>query len=84
MVVVTMNQKSTIMNISDTSTHLATSVTREEKTAKRLGYFIFTFGMVILTLSFLSSCNTTRGFGRDVQKVGNKIEREADRVQNSN
>lgn len=84
MVAVTMNQNSIIMNISDTSTHLVTSVTREEKTAKRLGFFIFAFGMAILTLSFLSSCNTTRGFGRDVQKVGNKIEKEADRVQSSN
>nr|WP_139373016.1 entericidin A/B family lipoprotein [Prosthecobacter debontii] len=37
--------------------------------------------MLILTTSFLSSCNTTRGLGRDVQKVGNTIERGADRVQ---
>lgn len=84
MVTVTLTQNSIIMNISDTSPHLATSVTREEKTAKRLGYFIFAFGMAILTLSFLTSCNTTRGFGRDVQKVGSKIEREAARVQNGN
>ena len=25
-----------------------------------------------------TSCNTTRGLGRDVKKVGNKIERAAD------
>ncbi|MEN3942223.1 entericidin A/B family lipoprotein [Prosthecobacter sp. SYSU 5D2] len=53
----------------------------EENTARNLGYFIFVFGMFILTMSFLSSCNTTRGFGRDVQKVGNTIEQEAARVQ---
>lgn len=34
-------------------------------------------GFVLLTLA---SCNTTRGFGRDLQKVGTKIERAADRV----
>lgn len=27
----------------------------------------------------LSSCATTRGFGQDVKKVGNKIERSAER-----
>ncbi|MES2508011.1 MAG: entericidin A/B family lipoprotein [Verrucomicrobiota bacterium] len=37
--------------------------------------------MLILTLSFLSSCNTTRGFGRDMQNVGNSIERQAAKVQ---
>lgn len=29
----------------------------------------------------LSSCSTTKGFGRDLQKVGNKIENKADEVQ---
>lgn len=57
---------------------------QEETTAKKLGYFVFAFGMFILTLSFLSSCNTTRGFGRDVQKVGNEIERGANKVQSGN
>lgn len=55
-----------------------------ETTARNLGYFIFSFGMLILTLSFLSSCNTTRGFGRDVQKVGNRIEHRAAQVQSGN
>jgi predicted small secreted protein len=27
-----------------------------------------------------TSCATTKGFGRDVQKVGDKIERQADRA----
>lgn len=58
--------------------------TSEETTARSLGYFIFVFGMFVLTLSFLSSCNTTRGFGRDVQKVGNRIENRAAQVQSGN
>jgi predicted small secreted protein len=53
----------------------------EETAARHLGYFIFVFGMFVLTMSFLSSCNTTRGLGRDVQKVGNAIEYEAARIQ---
>ncbi len=56
----------------------------DEATATKLGYFILSFGMLILTLSFLSSCNTTRGFGRDVQKVGNRIENRAAQVQSGN
>lgn len=56
----------------------------EENLARKLGFFIFTFGMVILMISALSSCNTTRGFGRDVQHVGNNIERTAYRVQSGN
>jgi len=56
--------------------------TQEETFARKLGYFIFAFGMFILTMSFLSSCNTTRGLGRDVQKVGNTIEQQAAAVQN--
>ena len=55
--------------------------TQEETIARKLGYFIFGFGMFILTLSFLSSCNTTRGLGRDVQKVGSTIEQQAAAVQ---
>lgn len=30
---------------------------------------------------FLTSCSTTEGFGRDLQKVGNKIENKADQAQ---
>ncbi len=30
---------------------------------------------------FLTSCSTTKGFGRDLQKVGGKIENKADQVQ---
>jgi predicted small secreted protein len=32
-------------------------------------------------LGGLSACNTTRGLGRDVQKVGSKIEQKADQHQ---
>lgn len=75
-----MNSTPTAMNISDI-TSIVTDAIPEETTTKRLAYFVFAFGMLVLTLSFLSSCNTTRGFGRDVQKVGNKIERGAVKVQ---
>ena len=54
----------------------------EEVVARNVGYFTLIFGFLILTLSFLSSCNTTRGFGRDVQKVGSKIETTANRASN--
>lgn len=50
---------------------------QDEAIARNVGYFTLIFGFVILTMSFLSSCNTTRGLGRDVQKVGNKIESAA-------
>jgi entericidin A len=53
----------------------------EEKTARNVGYFTLILGFTILTLSFLSSCNTTRGFGRDVQHVGGHIESGANKVQ---
>ncbi len=29
-------------------------------------------------ISFSTSCATTRGFGQDLQKVGNKLENQAD------
>lgn len=61
----------------------ASAAIQEDTVAKKLACFIFVFGMLILTTSFLSSCNTTRGLGRDVQKVGNSIERGADRVQSN-
>lgn len=31
-----------------------------------------------LGLAFSTSCSTTRGFGQDLQKVGNRIEERAD------
>lgn len=62
----------------------STDSTSEETVAKKIGFFVLTLGMFVLTLSFLSSCNTTRGFGRDVQNAGNAIEREANRVQYGN
>lgn len=38
-------------------------------------------GLIALSVlaGVLSSCRTTEGFGQDLQKVGNKIEREAER-----
>ena len=53
----------------------------EEVIARRVGFFTLILGIMILTTSFLSSCNTTRGLGRDVQKAGSKIEEGANRVQ---
>ncbi len=50
---------------------------QDEAVSRGVGWFILVFGFSILMLSSLASCNTTRGFGRDVQKVGNKIERVA-------
>lgn len=41
--------------------------------------------MVMAAFAFSStSCATSRGFGRDVKKVGNKIERAADRTGGAN
>ncbi|MDB6071689.1 MAG: hypothetical protein JWL81_2860 [Verrucomicrobiales bacterium] len=39
------------------------------------------FAMIALSIAatILSSCRTTEGFGRDLQKVGNKIESEAEK-----
>jgi predicted small secreted protein len=53
----------------------------EELIARRVGFFTLILGTVVLTTSFLSSCNTTRGFGRDVQRAGGHIEEGANRVQ---
>jgi predicted small secreted protein len=50
---------------------------QEEAVARSVGWFVLLIGFAVLTLSSMTSCNTTRGFGRDVQKVGNKIERAA-------
>ncbi|MBS0002023.1 MAG: entericidin A/B family lipoprotein [Thioalkalivibrio sp.] len=36
-------------------------------------------GLVALTITGLSGCSTIEGFGRDVQKGGEAIEKAADR-----
>lgn len=56
------------------------NTTTEDTTSRNVGYFTLVFGFLILALSF-SSCSTTRGFGRDVKKVGNKIEHTANKVE---
>lgn len=30
--------------------------------------------LVVLTLGLLTACNTVKGFGKDVQKAGEKVE----------
>jgi predicted small secreted protein len=40
---------------------------------------ILTFLALATGSAAISSCRTTEGFGRDVQKVGNKIANEAER-----
>ena len=37
----------------------------------------------LIAMGVLAGCNTMEGFGRDVQKVGGKIEQKADDVQNN-
>jgi entericidin A len=37
------------------------------------------FCFVLLAVLFLGGCNTVEGFGRDVEKVGDKIEKGAKR-----
>ena len=34
--------------------------------------------MVVVSLGILAGCNTMEGFGKDVSKVGDKIEQKAD------
>ncbi|MES2923384.1 MAG: entericidin A/B family lipoprotein [Verrucomicrobiota bacterium] len=34
--------------------------------------------LTVIGAAFSSSCATTRGFGQDLQKVGNRLENEAD------
>ncbi len=53
----------------------------DEVTARSVGYITLILGFAILTTSILSSCNTTRGFGRDVKKVGSQIEKGANHVE---
>lgn len=52
----------------------------EETTSRNVGFFTLIFGLLILTLS-CASCSTTRGFGRDMKKVGGKIEHTANKVE---
>lgn len=49
-------------------------------------FLIFGFGLLATAAFALSttSCATTKGFGRDVEKVGNKIEKAADRTGGAN
>lgn len=61
----------------DTPTSTQPPAIQDEAVARGVGWFILVIGLAILTLSSLTSCNTTRGLGRDVQKVGYKIERAA-------
>ena len=60
--------------------HTPMNTTSEENTSRKVGYFTFVFGLLVLSLAF-SSCSTTRGFGRDVKKVGGKIEHVANKVE---
>lgn len=39
-----------------------------------------TICFVLLAMTFLGGCNTVEGFGRDVEKVGDKIEKGANRA----
>ena len=39
---------------------------------------IIALACAALGMAFLTSCATTRGFGQDLQKVGNRLENEAD------
>ena len=47
--------------------------------ASQFGKSAFTLLALAAAAVILSSCRTTEGFGRDLQKVGNKIENEASR-----
>lgn len=40
---------------------------------------LLVLGLLALTITGLSGCSTIEGFGRDVQKGGEAIERAADR-----
>ena len=53
----------------------------EEKTARRVSFLTLILGLLVLSFSALTGCNTTRGFGRDVQKAGSEIEEGAAHVQ---
>ena len=44
----------------------------------QFNWFITSLAGVLIALA-LTSCNATRGFGRDLQKVGSEIEMEADK-----
>jgi predicted small secreted protein len=45
----------------------------------RIPWISVVAAVVVLGLAGLTSCNTTAGFGRDMQKVGDKIEDTANR-----
>jgi len=49
----------------------------DESIARCTGSSIIALSVLLMALSLLSSCNTTRGFGRDVETVGSKIEHAA-------
>lgn len=63
--------------MNSTSSPRSTPGIQDEVIARGVGWFVLVLGLTILTLSSLVSCNTTRGFGRDMQRVGNTIERTA-------
>lgn len=52
----------------------------DEAVACSTGMLVIAISILLTALSLLSSCNTTRGFGRDVETVGSKIEHAAARV----
>lgn len=60
---------------------MKTCFTMHASSVRRPGSLLLALGLCLTGLSLLSSCNTTRGFGRDVQIVGDRIERKAARVQ---
>lgn len=40
--------------------------------------------LVVVLFLGMAGCNTVGGFGKDLSKVGDKIEKTADEVKNSN
>lgn len=52
----------------------------DESIARGTGLSIIAISVLLMALSLLSSCNTTRGFGRDVETVGSKIEHAANKA----
>jgi predicted small secreted protein len=54
---------------------LCRSRQRSSEKPSRIRFFSLTAGALVLVLaSAASSCHTTRGFGRDVEKVGEEIQ----------
>lgn len=57
------------------------SLPNEDEAINRgIAYFTVVIGLTLMMLGTLSSCNTTRGFGRDVERVGEHIEHAANRA----